>query len=143
MKVFRVLAVPMVLACTLVAGSNEKQEKESNAVGTVRSINTAEVAYNTQYGFWACDIGQLLPGPAGSKATPDQAGLLDNSVTDAKARGYDFMVICPKDRKDGYQVVAWPKDKKMRTFCSDTSAVIYVADGDPNKCLKDRKPIGN
>ena len=141
MKVIRVLFVSVILAGVMFAGGSDKSEKESNALGTVRSINTAQAAYHQQYGFWACDVGQLLPGPAGSKASPDQAGLLDASITNAKARGYDFMVICPKDRAQGYEVVAWPKDKKMRTFCSDTSTLLFSSDGDPNSCLKNRKPI--
>jgi type II secretory pathway pseudopilin PulG len=141
MKVLQVLAVPVFLAGVLLAGGSDKSEKESNALGTVRSINTAQATYRQQYGFWACDIGQLLPGPTGSKPSPDQAGLLDGSVTDAKARGYDFMVMCPKDRSQGYETVAWPKDKKMRTFCSDNSTLLFFADGDPNKCLQGRKPI--
>ena len=140
MRILWVVAVPVLFTGILLAGGKD-DDKESNAVGTVRSVNTAQAAYHKQYGYWACDIGQLLPGPAGSKPNPDQAGLLDNSVTDAKARGYDIMVICPKDRSQGYEVLAWPRNKKMRTFCSDTTAVLYVAQGDPSKCLKERKPI--
>jgi hypothetical protein len=141
MKLVRVGLVPLVLVGFLIAGG-KGNEKEAGAVGAVRSINTAEYAYQSTYGFWACDLGQLLPGPAGSKATADHAGLLDASIESAKERGYSFMVMCPKDRKDGYEVMAWPKEKKMRTFCSDRKALIYYSDGDPDNCLKSRKPIG-
>lgn len=141
MKALRVIAVPVLLAGLVMAGGkgNEKPDKEANAVGTLKSINTAQAAYQKQYGFWACDLGQLLPGPAGSKPSPDQAGLLENSVTDGKTHRYDFMVMCPKDRSQGYEATAWPKEKKMRTFCSDSSGVIYDA-SEPGSCMVKKHP---
>lgn len=141
MKVLWTAFTPILLAGLLFAGG-KGNEKETNAVGTLRSINTAQAAYQKQYGFWACDLGQLLPGPAGSQANPDHAGLLDNSVENAKERGYSFMVMCPKDRKDGYETVAWPKEKKLRAFCSDTTAAIYDS-SDPAQCLVKKHPAGN
>jgi hypothetical protein len=121
---------------------------ESNAVGTMRSINTAEKFYAKTYTDrgYACNLDALLVGPAPAKASADHAGFLDNTVSDANARRYRFTVSCAAgntaNAAQAYRSAAVPLDKGGRAFCSDETAVIRSsADGKAETCFKSGKQL--
>jgi hypothetical protein len=67
MKTLSLRLICLVLLGTLFAADKPAQkEVESNAVGTMRSINTAERFYAKTYTDrgYACDLDALLIGPA-------------------------------------------------------------------------------
>ncbi len=120
------IAIPNLLRSRIAAN-------ESSAVGSVRTINTAEVTYASTYpdvGF-TCTIGYL--GPAtGSVPTTDAAGLIDSVLASGTKSGYTFAIQnCSGTPNSQYQVVATPMTNGgIRGFCSDQSGVIrYTPDG--------------
>jgi len=115
-------------------------DHESKAVGTIRSINTAQVSYAKTYssaGF-ACSLAPLLVGPAGAKPSAEHAGLLDNSLREERNRMYRFTVECMDKSKPSkaYRSSAVPLEKGARAFCSDQTAVVKSsADGKAETCF--------
>src|SRR5438128_2936551 len=75
-----------------VAGTDDKPN-ESRAVGMVRTLNTAEAAYQSTYpevGF-ACTLGQLGESASG-KNTAEAAGLISKKLTSGQVEGYKIAV---------------------------------------------------
>ena len=144
MKATRLLLLGTVLAGSLSAADKINQ-RESNAIGVMRSINTAEVYYAKAYtdrGF-ACSLDPLLVGPAPATASADHAGLLDNSLADPKARRYTFTVRCRDDNKPSktYESWAMPLDKGTRAICSDETAVVRWVTKKADSCANSGDPI--
>jgi type IV pilus assembly protein PilA len=139
------VAILVVLGCLAAATAATEEPTrdvkalEACAVGLMRTLNTAEVAYETTYfdrGF-ACSLDPMTAGPKGTAATADHANLIDATVKDDQARMYHFEVHCvgAKPGKD-YRSTATPLVKGARAFCSDKSAVIrFAADGKAETCL--------
>jgi prepilin-type N-terminal cleavage/methylation domain-containing protein len=78
------IAIPNLLRSKMAAN-------ESSAVGSMRTINTAEVTYATAYPNvgYSVDIPSLggLPVPCATAATPAAACLIDNVLATATAAG--------------------------------------------------------
>ena len=79
------IAIPNLLRARMAAN-------ESSAVGSIRTLNTAEVIYNSSYptvGF-ATSLAQL--GGTGGACTPTSAGscLIDSVLTAGTKSGYTF-----------------------------------------------------
>jgi len=126
------IAIPNLLRSKIAAN-------EASAVGSVRTINTAQVTYGTVYpknGF-ASNLAALGPDPSGPNAySPEHAGLLDehlgspNCVGDAwcTKSGYNFQVttICKLKVCKEYVVVATPVSESTgtRSFCSTSDGII-------------------
>ncbi len=134
------LGILLCLGGTAYPGlrGSDSESEASIAVGSMRSINTAEAAYARQYrdkGF-ACDLRDL---------GPESAGFLDDSLTSAKPKdGYQFQVRCAtrSHPQKTYISSAAPVAGKGRAFCSDQTAVIkYSDDGKPETCQTSGKPI--
>src|SRR5579859_6793312 len=64
------IAIPNLLRSRMAAN-------EASAVGSVRTITTAAITYNSSYGNGFATNLLELGGPAGSAATCDHAALLD------------------------------------------------------------------
>ena len=119
---------------------------ESNAAGSLRSVNTAEITYSTVYpkrGF-ASDLATLGLDPHDPNAySPDHAGLLDESLANESCTGdawctkagYHFRVkaICKLHKCDDYVAVATPVSDNtgVRSFCSTSDGVIRYKTGSP------------
>jgi hypothetical protein len=133
------IAIPNLLRSRTAAN-------EASAVGSVRSVNTAEVTYAATYperGF-ATDLAKFGTGPGGSNApTAEHAALLDESLAGAGCAGeawctksgYRFRVkaICMQHQCLDYVVVATPVDTNTgtRSFCATSSGVIRYKSGAP------------
>jgi len=99
--------------------------QEMSAVAEVRTINQAQVQYQSQFGQYATSLAQLgPPATAGAAEGPAAAGLIPGSLASGSASGYNFTVAATPG---GYSVTAVPKafgSTGRRTFYSDQTAVI-------------------
>ncbi|HEY2235006.1 MAG TPA: DUF4190 domain-containing protein [Candidatus Angelobacter sp.] len=133
------IAIPNLLRARVSAN-------EAAAAATVRSINTAQITYSTQYPDhgYAPDLATLGPGPSGSCSTGTaQSGCLLNSIVGnsrctagqwcAKS-GYKFTVSAVCDSAgvcSNYVVTATPQvsgSTGRKSFCSTSDSVIRTSD---------------
>ncbi len=133
------IAIPNLLKSRIAAN-------EASAVGSTRSINTAQVTYEAMYpnrGF-APNLASLGSDPRGpDTSSPEHVGILDDAIGNAscagdvwcKKSGYNFRVTstCKLKLCKEYVVVATPVDKNTgtRSFCSTSDGVIRFKSGDP------------
>jgi len=126
------IAIPNLLRSRIAAN-------EASAVGSVRTVSTAQVVYSTTYPKrgYAPDLATLGPDPRGPNVyTADHAGLLDETLANKSCTadawctksGYRFRVTadCKQHQCEEYVVVATPVDSNTRTrsFCSTSDGVI-------------------
>jgi hypothetical protein len=137
-------ATLIMLLIAIIAGVTMAQENRvansSIAVGSVRSINTAQKYYAEHHPDrgYACDLTALGPPPSGQKESLDHAGLLAAELTNAELMaGYKFSLQCDDKSipQRTYLVEAVPVTGKGKAVCSDQTAAIKVLeDGDAKRC---------
>jgi len=122
------IAIPNLLRSRIAAN-------EASAVGSLRTLNTAEVTYNTTYpsvGF-ACSLLVLGPPTSGTSATSTTAGLIDSNLAGGSKSGYNFAFLNTTCNPSSagidttYDIGAQPVSPGVtgqRYFCSDLSGVI-------------------
>ena len=141
------IVVAIILVISAIAIPNLLKSKmaanESSAVGSVRTINTAQITYQSTYpsaGF-TCTLGFLGPPPGLTNPTQFFAGLVDNQLASGTKSGYRvFLSSCGGGMPlTTYRVDAMPMrvgSTGQRAFCSDASGVIsYNPLGFPNGCI--------
>ncbi len=127
------IAIPNLLRSRIAAN-------ESSAVGSLRSINTAEVTYSSTYpgiGF-ADTLQKLGPPAAGAQPTSAAAGTLDAVIGCATATcpksGYNLGLSAPvggpppAPPSTVYATAAVPLtlgQSGQRSFCSSSDGVIH------------------
>jgi type IV pilus assembly protein PilA len=133
------IAIPNLLRSRVAAN-------EASAVGSLRTVNTAQVTYGAVYpqrGF-APDLATLGTDPHGPVAgSPGHAGLLSETLASQSCTGgvwctksgYRFTVrsICRQHLCGEYVVVATPVDGNTgtRNFCSTSDAIVRYKPGSP------------
>ena len=134
------IAIPNLLRSRMAAN-------EASAVGSLRTLNTAEITYNTSYpqsGF-ACTLGALGPPSAGTSATSTAAGLIDSTLATGTKSGYTFTIgNCSGAPSVNYNTTAAPVSPGttgQRYFCSDSSGVIKYDPGSTANCTSNGIPI--
>jgi type IV pilus assembly protein PilA len=133
------IAIPNLLRSRIAAN-------EASAVGSLRTLNTAEITYNTSYpqaGF-ACTLAQMGP-VSGGTASSTAAGLIDANLASGTKSGYSFALSgCSGTPAVDYKTTGTPVSPGttgQRYFCSDSSGVIkYDATSGAN-CLTNGNPI--
>jgi len=121
------IAIPNLMRARMSAN-------EASAVGSLRTINTAEVQYNTSYGIGFTTIAKLGGSAAtcatATGATSANACLIDATLAGATAgvpkSGYTFL-ITPANANATYVSQGIPAaigQTGQRAFCSDQSGVI-------------------
>lgn len=122
-------------------------ESETAAVSTLRTVNTAELAYSSKFpdrGF-AAGLASLGPGSDGNCSldgrTPDHACLIDGLLAKAnctpgswcESADYRFAVrgVCLAGKCMSYVVSATPAKGIGKNFCSTDSGVIRSRSGPP------------
>ena len=117
------IAIPNLLRSRIAAN-------EASAVGSLRTLNTAEITYNTTYpnvGF-ACSLGAMAPPSSGTSPSSTAAGLIDANLASGTKSGYSFTLgSCSGTPASNYQTLAapvTPGTTGQRYFCSDSSGVI-------------------
>jgi len=128
-----VIAIISILAAIAIPNllSSRMSANESSAVGSLRAINAAEIAYSTSYptmGF--TDLPSLGGASPCTAAVSSAACLLDESLAQAPyiKSGYVFSVTplggvpYPRYASTGYPQALGQSGQ--RAFCSDHSGVI-------------------
>ncbi len=124
--VIAAIAIPNLLRSRIAAN-------EASAVGSLRTINSAEILYNTTYpsqGFMP--LAALGPGSTGTCTTPGTANacILDSVLAGATKSGYNFAFgtyYAGAPPVPTYFVMAYPitvGQTGQRSFFTDTSGVI-------------------
>jgi type IV pilus assembly protein PilA len=120
--VIAAIAVPSFLRSRIVAN-------ESAAVGSLRTLNTAQISYISSYPTvgYAATLGAL----AGTSCNPPSSGgacLIDTALAQGVRSGYTFALSGVSGSPSGaYQVIASPtltNYSGIRYFCSFQDAVV-------------------
>ena len=120
------IAIPNLLRARMAAN-------ESSAVGSIRTLNTAEVTYLTSYpavGFATSLAALGSPAAATCTASSAQACLIDGVLTSGKKSGYTFgagagaATGTPQPTYDVYGNPTVPSQTGVRSFCSFSDAVL-------------------
>ena len=135
------IAIPNLLRSKMAAN-------EASAVGSIRTIVTSAITYNTTYGNqFPPSLVQLGPPVGGGPATCNSSGLLDpllSGVNPASANpqksGYSFTwtgtgaatapvpASCATPGQAGFVIAAMPITPGTtgnRSFCADETGVLY------------------
>ena len=133
------IAIPNLLRSRIAAN-------ESSAVGSLRTINTAEITYTTTYpsaGF-TCTLSVLAPPSGGASTSSTAAGLIDSNLAAGSKSGYNFT----SGGTCSTSAYSWNADPQtvgttgQRAFCTDNSGVIkYDPSGSSANCLSTGSPI--
>jgi hypothetical protein len=131
------IAIPNLLRSRIAAN-------EASAVGSVRTVVTAQVTYASSYperGF-APDLATLGPDPGGTVTySADRAGFLDVQLANPSCTagawctksGYRFSVtaVCKQKACDDFVAIGTPvsSDTGVRSFCSTSDGVIRYSMG--------------
>lgn len=123
--VIAAIAVPSFLRSRIVAN-------ESAAVGSLRTLNTAQVSYNSAYPTvgYAATLGAL----AGSSCNPPSSSgacLIDTALAQGVRSGYSFNLAGITGTPNStYQLIASPtlwNYSGIRYFCSFADAVVRTS----------------
>jgi energy-coupling factor transporter transmembrane protein EcfT len=134
-----VAGIPIILIIAAIAIPNLLRARmaanESSAVDSLRTLNTAEITYNSTYpdkGF-TCNLSELGGGEGGG-GVPDShhAMLIDSVLARGLKSGYIFSVQgCTAENGVivSYEIEAHPATRNqtgIRSFCAIEDAVIRV-----------------
>jgi prepilin-type N-terminal cleavage/methylation domain-containing protein len=127
------IAIPNLLRSRIAAN-------EASAVGSVRTMNTAAVAYSSTYGngFPPTLAAMGTGNPPAANASCNESQLVDNVLSSGTKSGYTFTYTmgnadattpagCAAAGGSSYFVTAVPQtvgQTGQRSFCSDQSGVI-------------------
>jgi type IV pilus assembly protein PilA len=127
------IAIPNLMRARMSAN-------EASAVGSVRSINTAEISYNAAYsnlGF-ATSL-PYLGGPVGAACVPSTSSgcFIDSVLSSSTKSGYKFSLTVGSSAAVGgvtpsYSILATPitpNQTGVRYFCSFEDAVVRSSTG--------------
>lgn len=132
-----IAGIPIILIIAAIAIPNLLRARiaanESSAVASVRTLNTAEITYNSTYpdkGF-TCTLSEL-GGADGGAPSGHQAMLIDDVLARGKKNGYVFSIQgCTVQNGVivSYEIEAHPvthNQTGMRALCSVEDAVVRV-----------------
>ncbi len=132
--------IPIILIVAAIAIPNLLRSKmaanEAAAVGSLRTLNVAALAYSTSYGKYPAGLLNLGPAANGAGPSEDAADLVDSALTRGIKAGYVFhyqmsQTTGPdeKNGSSGYVISAdpvLPGSTGRRHFFTDQTAVIRV-----------------
>ena len=124
------------------------QANEAAALATLRTINMAEVEYETTYVGYTCELSALAGKPENGVPTAEAADLIQSDLASGKHAGYTFaFTSCTRAAAAGkepvtdYRMVATPDSgprSGARGFCTDASGAILA---DPNGGKNCTEPV--
>lgn len=119
-----VVAIILIIAAIAIPDLMKSRQaaNQASAVGSLRTINTAEVTYASTYNTgYSRSLDLLGPGPV---TGPSAAGLIDNVLASGSKSGYSFhYVSCPSPPG---------ADSGSMANGSCTIVITYQAVGNPN-----------
>jgi len=133
------IAIPNLLRARIAAN-------ESSAVASVRTINTAEVAYNSAYPTvgYSADLPSL-GGTSCSPPSSSSACLIDTTLAAGTKSGYSFNYSSAGSPVlSAYQVWANPivaNQTGVRSFCSTGDGVVRFAMSAMSGCAGTETPL--
>jgi len=139
-----VVAIILIIAAIAIPNliRSRMAANEASAVGSIRTINTAAISYNSSYGNGFPSKLTEIGTTAGAALSCDNAEYLDVILTAGTKSGYTFgmgggVTAVPAATKpagcttagfiDGYTVTGVPANlgtSGQSSFCSDASGVI-------------------
>jgi type IV pilus assembly protein PilA len=131
------IAIPNLLRARIAAN-------EASAVASVRTLNTAQISYNSAYptvGF-ATALANL--GGTGAQCTPPttaQGCLIDSQLASGTKSGYSFAMA---GSSSAYSAVAnplTPNQTGVRYFCSIADAVVRYSSAAITSCAGTESPL--
>jgi prepilin-type N-terminal cleavage/methylation domain-containing protein len=126
------IAIPNLLRSRMAAN-------EASAVGSIRTMNTAAISYNSTYGNGFPTLLTQIGTTGTAAVSCNNAELIDSVLTSGAKSGFNFAVLAGNGlgakptgctaagSTDGYGVTAVPQTvgtTGQRSFCSDASGVI-------------------
>ena len=114
------IAIPNLLRSRMAAN-------EASAVGSVRTINTSEITYNSTWGVGFGAALSNLGGGVSCTASSTTACLIDPVLSAGTKSGYTFAAVGNGTGMTGFEVNGTPVTvgtTGQRAFCSDQSGVI-------------------
>jgi type IV pilus assembly protein PilA len=135
------IAIPNLLRARIAAN-------ESSAVASIRTLNTAQISYNSAYptiGF----AGSLsaLSGTCNASTAPTSAGacLIDTQLSSGTKSGYSFqMTGVSGTPASSYQAIGTPISANttgVRSFCSVADAVVRYSSTALSACAGTETPL--
>jgi type IV pilus assembly protein PilA len=120
-----VVAIILIIAAVAIPRLEKArmQTMESAAIQQVRTLQTAEVQYFSQFGKFACKLEELGP-PASGQPGPAAADLIPGDLAKGHKTGYTFAIQC---NAGNFVITAVPDSYNAtgrRTFYSDPSNII-------------------
>jgi type IV pilus assembly protein PilA len=118
------IAIPNLLRARIAAN-------ESSAVASVRTVNTAQITYNSSYSSvgYAASLANLA-GTSCAPPTSTSACLIDSQLGGGSKSGYSFSIANTSGTPiSAYNVLAsplQPNQSGVRYFCSFADAVVRV-----------------
>ena len=134
------IAIPNLLRARIAAN-------ESSAVASIRTINTAEISYNSAYPTVGFSTNLVTLGPGGvstacpNPATSTTACLIDGQLASGTKSGYTFQA---PGTTTSYQAIASPVAANQtgnRSFCSLSDAVVRFSTTALTTCAGTETPL--
>jgi type IV pilus assembly protein PilA len=94
------IAIPNLLRAKIAAN-------QASAVGSLRTLNTACIAYSTSYGQFPAALTNLGPIASGSTASSTSADLIDSVLASGTKSGYTFTYTAGAGNQS-YSITAKP-----------------------------------
>jgi len=135
------IAIPNLLRARIAAN-------ESSAVASIRTLNTAQISYNSAYptvGF-AATLGNLAGTCTGTTIpTTGSACLIDSQLASGTKSGYTFqMAGVSGTPASSYQAIGNPLTQNttgVRSFCSVADAVVRYTTSSLSTCAGTEQPL--
>jgi type IV pilus assembly protein PilA len=115
------IAIPNLLRAKIAAN-------QSSAVGSLRTLNTACIAYSTSYGQFPAALTNLGPIGSGGTASSSSADLIDSVLAGGTKSGYVFTFTAGASNQS-YSITAKPitaATTGQNMYYTDQSGVIRV-----------------
>lgn len=121
-----VISIILILITIAVPKFSRAQmyTRETAALQAIKTIHTAEVQFQSQFGRYAASLIELGP-PASGGPTPSAADLIGNDLANGEKQGYKFIVAATTG---GYTINANPvsyNTSGSRSFYSDQTMQIH------------------
>jgi prepilin-type N-terminal cleavage/methylation domain len=132
------IAIPNLLRARIAAN-------ESSAVASVRTINTAQISYNSAYP--TVGFASSLTVLSGTSCTPPdstQACLIDTQLSSGNKSGYTFAMSSSGTPASNYQASSSPQTANttgVRSFCSIADAVVRYSSAALTSCAGTETPL--
>ena len=132
------IAIPNLLRARIAAN-------EASAVASIRTINTAEISYNSAFPTVGFGALSALAGTTCTPPTSASACLIDTTLAAGTKSGYSFRAVASGSSPAG-SYATWanpitPNQTGNRSFCSVADAVVRFSTSALNTCAGTESPL--